>query len=327
MAGFELYAPRAATHRRTWTAMVIVLGFVFVLVAQIVVQIPYLITVFQAFAEAAAHHLPKPKVGPPPPSMVADILNYVLAIGLILVWVRYFERRRPDAIGFNAKPLMRFARGYLIGGGFLVAVVGAIWALGGYKVEGAGFLALPTAAGLLPILSYMVMFVVQGSSEEVWMRGWLMQIVASRHGIAWAVGINSVVFGALHLFNLFLIPPSWGNLTGVANVALFGVFISLYALNERSLWGVCGWHAAWNWLLGLGFGLEVSGLHLSVKPLLVDLMDKPGAAWWLTGGPWGPEGSVVTTLILGGGIAWLVRKGAMKPGDSFGAPQKTESEA
>ena len=152
------------------------------------------------------------------------------------------------------------------------------------------------------------------------MRGWLMQIVASRHGVVWGVIINSIVFGALHLGN---IKPSPAMYAGCANVALFGVFISLYAARERSLWGVCGWHAAWNWFLGVGFGLEVSGIHMDVEPLVVDLKDAPHAAWWLSGGEWGPEASVVATAVLLAGIVYLLVRGALTPGDSYGGPQET----
>lgn len=95
---------------------------------------------------------------------------------------------------------------------------------------------------------------------------------------------------------------------GLLNIALFGVFISLYAAREGSLWGVCGWHAAWNWLLGLGFGLEVSGQVVDAKPLIVDLTTRTEVPWWITGAAFGPEGSVVVTaLLLVGSVVLIVR--------------------
>jgi len=106
--------------------------------------------------------------------------------------------------------------------------------------------------GLATIVVLLLGFIVQGSTEEIFFRGWLMQLIASRHGLWLAIGINSVLFGLMHAAN---IPPSRELFMGLLNIALFGVFISLYAAREGSLWGVCGWHAAWNWLLGLGFGL------------------------------------------------------------------------
>ncbi|MGZ3297723.1 MAG: CPBP family intramembrane glutamic endopeptidase [Asticcacaulis sp.] len=316
MAGFELYAPRSASQKRTWVWAVILLCIVFNIIAGIIAAIPYFIEVVKY---VAAHpgvdgaHIPKPEVD----GVWFLYVPCLLQILFVLGWVTLVERRPVQAIGFNSGGLLKFARGYLIGCGMLAGIVGLIWLCGGYRVEGPGAWAAPTAAVLLPIGSYALAFIVQGSSEEVLMRGWLMQIVASRRGIIIAVIVNSLLFGLAHMFNPSPLVPK---IMGVSNVALFGVFISLYACRDRSLWGVCGWHGAWNWLLGIGFGLEVSGLKLHVKPLLIDLVDTPGTPVWLNGGAWGPEASVLTTGILVTGIALLIWRGALKPGDSFAAP-------
>ena len=218
-----------------------------------------------------------------------------------------FERRGLRQIGFNDQGLQRFLRGYAVGLAFLLAVVGVIWALGGYRIEGGGaFMAASVGGALVPIVVLLLGFVIQGSTEEILTRGWLMQVIASRHGLAWGVGVSSALFGLLHAAN---IDPSPELLTGVLNVVLFGVFIGLYAAREGSLWGVCGWHAAWNWLLGLGFGLEVSGQVIETTPLVVDLGTQTTVPWWVTGAAFGPEGSVVTTAVLLIGTVVLIVKG------------------
>lgn len=140
-------------------------------------------------------------------------------------------------------------------------------------------------------------------------RGWLMQLIASRHGLVVALIVNAVLFGLAHAGNT---EPTKELALGVVNIVLFGTFIGLYAAREGSLWGVCGWHAAWNWLLGLGFGLEVSGHVLKVTPLIVDLTTVEGAPWWLTGATFGPEASVVITVILLLASVWVVLRGPFK---------------
>jgi hypothetical protein len=42
----------------------------------------------------------------------------------------------------------------------------------------------------------------------------------------------------------------------------------------------------------------------------------------LTGASFGPEGSLVTSVVLGAAIAWQVSKGALKQGEGYPAPQK-----
>ena len=309
MAGIELYAQRKPGHRRTWTIAAIVLGLAFMLGGQVLAYFP-----------AVAAGFVKPGGG-------ADgwpQLAYELAAGfgfcavLVLLWAALFERRGPSALGLNADGPKRFVRGYLCGIAFLMAVVGSIWAAGGYVVEGPGaFQSAGVGAALLPIGVLMLGFIIQGSTEEILFRGWLMQLIASRHGLWIAVIGNSALFALAHAGN---IEPSRELYVGLANIVLFGLFISLYAAREGSLWGVCGWHAAWNWLLGLGFGLEVSGQVIDTVPLIADLTGKAGAPWWLTGAAFGPEASLVTTAVLLVGTVVLVVRGRTRDHGVEAAP-------
>lgn len=298
MAGIELYAERKRRHRRTWTAAAIALCLVFMIGGQVGALYP-----------AIALGFVSPGGGADGWPQLAYELVAAFGLGsvLVLLWAWLFERRGPATLGLNAKGPMRFLRGYLLGLAFLLTVIGVIWAAGGYVVEGAGaFGSAAVGAALLPIGVLLLGFIIQGSSEELLFRGWLMQLIASRHGLWIAVIANSALFALAHAGN---IEPSKELLVGLANIVLFGLFISLYAVREGSLWGVCGWHAAWNWLLGLGFGLEVSGMKIDSLPLITDLAAAPGAVWWLTGGAFGPEASVVATAVLLIGTVVLAMRG------------------
>ena len=301
MAGIELYAPRLARHRRTWSVAAVVLGAVFMIGGQILGVIPGVALGLMDTEGTSSGWL-------------GDFYMLVVMFGITALmlsgWVLWFERRPLSTIGFNENGLKRFLRGYAVGLAFLVATIGIIWAAGGYRIEGGGVFASAGAmAALLPIGALLLGFIVQGSTEEIVFRGWLMQLIASRHGLVIALIVNAVLFGLAHAGNT---EPTKELALGVVNIVLFGTFIGLYAAREGSLWGVCGWHAAWNWLLGLGFGLEVSGHVLDVTPLIVDLTSTDGAPWWLTGATFGPEASVVTTVILLGASVWIVMRGPFK---------------
>ena len=309
MAGIELYAGRKPRHRRTWTLAAIVLTVLFMLGGQLAAYYPAIATGFIT-----------PGGGSDGWPQLAYELTAAFGFGavLMLLWVRLFERRGPSVLGLNARGPVRFLRGYLLGLAFLLAVVGVIWIAGGYVVEGAGaFGSSAVGAALLPIGVLLLGFIIQGSSEELLFRGWLMQLIASRHGLWIAVIGNSVLFALAHAGN---IEPSKELYVGLANIVLFGLFISLYAVREGSLWGACGWHAAWNWLLGLGFGLEVSGMKIDSLPLITDLTAAQGAPWWLTGGAFGPEASGVTTAVLLLGTVILIILGRTRDHGVEAAP-------
>jgi hypothetical protein len=79
------------------------------------------------------------------------------------------------------------------------------------------------------------------------------------------------------------------------NLGLYGLFAALYALREESLWGICAFHSIWNWAQGNLFGLEVSGQSVS-GGMIFNLMES--GPDWLTGGAFGPEGGLATTIVL-----------------------------
>jgi CAAX protease family protein len=221
----------------------------------------------------------------------------------MLLWVRFVENRPLASMGLRKrKALGRFGRGLGLGLGFNAIAVFTIFALGGYDI--AAFAPAFAAPGALVMIALLfVGFIVQGSTEEIMMRGWVLSAMASRFGLVIAVIVNSTIFAALHLGNEGLGHINW---IAMANIVLVGLFLSLYALREGSLMGVCGFHAAWNWLLGLGFGLDVSGSTVNVPALIVDFDNRADMADWLTGSSFGPEGSLVVSIVLFIGVLWFL---------------------
>ena len=296
MRGIELYAPREARHRRTWTWAIIPMLLVFIIAGE------------GLATESASLLKLDLNDGQEPWWEIAYslVFGFGLAAVLLLAWVRLFERRPFKAIGLNGDGMARLLRGYLTGLCFLAIVVGGIWILGGYRVEASGAFLAPSPAAAFGALGVLLLgFIIQGSTEELLMRGWVMQLIASRYGLVAGIVFHSLVSSILHAAN---IAPSVELAFGLLNIVLVGIFLGLYAAREQSLWGVCGWHAAWNWLLGLGFGLEVSGKVIDTPPLIVDLKTNQAVPWWLTGGMFGPEASVLTTMLLIAGTIWLLRR-------------------
>ena len=58
------------------------------------------------------------------------------------------------------------------------------------------------------------------------------------------------------------------------------------------------------------FGLPTTGIELGLTPLVADYMPAPDTAVWLTGGADGPEGSVLTPIVLLVGtlvLSWMLQ--------------------
>lgn len=233
---------------------------------------------------------------------IALLLVSFGVMGLVVVaWSWLVEQRSLASIG-----LVYAGAGQSLGFGLLVGmltsggVVAAIWAAGGYQAS-AFFPAFAWDA-LTYITVLLACFVVQAGSEEILFRGWMMSALVRRINILGAIGIVSLIFTLLHM-------GRGTTLLTVSNTFLFSTFACCWALKARNVWGVMGWHAGWNWLIGTGFEVPVTGLDVQVPALLVHLT--PVGPHDLTGGAQGPEDSVFCGLFFAAATALLVARGAL----------------
>jgi uncharacterized protein len=238
--------------------------------------------------------------------LVAFTLLPFTLMGVVLIaWVRAVERGTLANLGLGDRlgpgTLRSFARGWLVGVGTLLLVVGIASLIGGFVPRETGW-AWQSPVSLLSILALLASFAVQASAEELLFRGWLLPSLARKFNVATGIVVSSAVFALLHF--------SRGQaLLVTIGLLLFGVFCALWAWRARSIAGVMGWHSGWNWLLAVGFGLPLSGLDVGIPALLLPL--QPVGADWLTGGAQGPEGSIVCVVFFIVGCAVLLRRRRM----------------
>jgi membrane protease YdiL (CAAX protease family) len=176
----------------------------------------------------------------------------------------------------------------------VIAIVVGIWMMGGFQfVAFGGAFRSPVFFGSIAIL--FVGFALQAGMEELLFRGWMLSAIAAKFGLVVAVVLSSLAFNVMHF-------DSRANWIFVMNVFLFAVFACCWAIRTGKVWGVMGWHGAWNWLLAVGFELRVTALDAHLPALVVKFV--PLGPDYLTGGIEGPEGSIVCTLVLTCGIAY-----------------------
>lgn len=230
--------------------------------------------------------------------LVAFLLVPFAATGfLLLLWVRFVERRSLATIGLGAPGgTGTFVRGHAIGSATACAVVAAI-ALGGGYLVGEIVPAFASGKALFAIVVFLLCFVVQAGVEEILFRGWMLSAVARRGHPAVAVALSTLLFTFLH-WNPRQHPLS------TSSTILFALFTCAWSLRAGNVWGVMGWHAGWNWMMGVGFEIPITGFDLDVPALVVHLTDR--GPTHLTGGDDGPESSLACILFFVLGIAWLM---------------------
>ena len=137
------------------------------------------------------------------------------------------------------------------------------------------------------IIFVSILLAAGSIGEELFFRGYGFQELLAAIG-PWATVMPvGVIFGLLHGSNP---GATWFS---AANTAGFGILFGYAYLRSRDLWLPMGLHFGWNFTLPL-FGVNVSGLRMKVTGY--EMSWTAGSLW--SGGVYGPEASVLTSVVL-----------------------------
>lgn len=219
---------------------------------------------------------------------------FVMIVLLLTLWLTIYEKRSIVTVGLAHRGfLKKIFSGITAGFVMSSLAIGLMVLTGCASIEG-GAERLQGSTALNSVLLMLAVFLVQAGGEEIVLRGWYLPVLGARYQPWIGVVISSIVFAAMHA-------PT--RPIAIMNLLLFGLFAALYCLREGSVWGIWGWHTAWNWTQGNLFGLPVSGNELWGGTLWNLKGTGPSA---LSGAGYGLEGSLFGTLVLLAGIAILV---------------------
>lgn len=225
------------------------------------------------------------------PAMYSGLMagfNLILtATGIIaaIVYCRLIERRSLASMGLvRDKCVRNYVLGAVLGTIMFAASVGICVIAGAVHYSGTDMYNIPVFAVIC------AGWLIQGAEEEILCRGLLMGSLSARMPLWGAVLINSAFFSVLHIFNGGFNPVVFVNLT------LFGLFMSVMALRFDSIIPCCAAHSLWNLTQGNIFGLPVSGTSSGPSVWRLELL--PNMELW-TGGTFGIEGGLGTTVVLG----------------------------
>jgi len=222
-------------------------------------------------------------IGGNPWYLVASVLSVFAAAALAnALLMRIYERGRLADVGFawNAAARRHLLLG--LGGGIGAALV----VLGGPLVAGAAELA-PAPPGDASVLFVSVLLVFGAAGEEMLFHGYGFQVLLAALG-PWATILpTSVLFAWAHSSNLNVAPLA------LANTGAWGAVLGYAFWRSGDLWLPIGLHLGWNWTLPLA-GANLSGFTMNLTGHAIRW--KIPALW--SGGDYGPEGGLVTSVIV-----------------------------
>lgn len=239
--------------------------------------------------------LKNPDIGPVYREFYNLFISFGFIIFLVWLWVRFFEKRSFKTMGFVGKnALKKYFSGFFMAIIMLSAVIALLTIFGTIGVKENPEAISFHFIGVFFLL--LIGYVVQGAAEEILARGWQFQVIAARYKTWLGAVISSVLFALLHGLNVGV------SVLAIVNLLLFSFLLILLILHHRSIWAACGWHTAWNWAMENVFGLKVSGSEGGDS--LLDLTANGPTI--ITGGDFGPEGSIFTTVVLIGGMIYIL---------------------
>jgi CAAX protease family protein len=247
--------------------------------------------------------------------LLAIALSAPPTVGMTLLFVRFLDRRKLASLGVRwpeggrqaaLRQLVTISFGTLaLLGGWLALVLALPPSLAVVRLAGvspaftAGPAWWPFPPGLLLIL-LLPGFLLQGGLEEWVVRGYIYRALKDRWRPWTAALASALLFALLHAANPQV------SAVALLNIVLAGLILAALVERSGSLWSATLAHGVWNFAVACLLSLPISGVRMFH---LLDVSVTGDER--LTGGAFGPEGSLLLTLVglpLAAALWWRARQ-------------------
>lgn len=205
---------------------------------------------------------------------------------VILGYCRWIEKRKLRTMGFVKNNwwkelLIGLAVGFLA---FTCCILLAAL-FGGVRIEG-----INTGFHWYYVVLMLLAYLIQGSAEEILVRGYFMVSFSRKKPLWLSVLISALLFALMH-----------GNNNGMSTMAsitlvLISILFALFIVKRGNIWIACGFHAMWNFTQGNIYGMSVSGYEKSKETIFNVVTTSENSL--ITGGDFGLEASLVTVIVM-----------------------------
>ena len=223
-----------------------------------------------------------------PTGNLALIMLFITVFSIIIpiLYCKFIEKRSLSSMGIVKKHAIRnYLLGLIIG-----FIMFSLVVLLNVVFGGMSFSSITSKIMIPYIIIYLIAYGIQGMSEEVLCRGYLMNSIGGKHRIGLAIITSSLIFALLHIFNPGI------TILAFFNLLLFGVFAALYMICFDNIWGVAAIHSIWNFAQGIIYGISVSGIYNAEHSIFLFKNVEEKAI--INGGTFGSEGGIAVTIAL-----------------------------
>jgi len=221
-----------------------------------------------------------------------EVIGFVIAT---VVVGKLLNKYSWDRMGWHTQPgglVPRLFRGIGLGALMAMLAIGLAFVFDHTRVHRTNDwvywprVALPLGLGLL----------LAALGEELMFRGYPLRRLADAIGALPAMLVLALLFGVAHARN------DQATFFSTVNVALAAVWLSFAFFSHGGMALAWGLHFGWNAGLSILFDAPVSGYTFQVPAVEYT----PGRHAWVDGGPFGPEGGIVATIVLVAGTLAVI---------------------
>ena len=217
-------------------------------------------------------------------SIISVLCSYIFSAGILLFFVKYFEKTTYDYFGFSKENNVLAIKAGL--GLAIFSVVGVVVIL---LISNNISLTLSNNFKIGTIIILIILVLIQGFIEEIVFRGYLMTRLAAKKGKWIAIILSSLFYLVFRMSN-----PATSKLD-LINIFLISIVMSLLYWYFDNILVIAIFHAFWNCISGVILGFNISGIRVSDSLFAVKAISDKQI---LIGGSYGIEGSIITTVFF-----------------------------
>jgi membrane protease YdiL (CAAX protease family) len=204
--------------------------------------------------------------------------GFLVTLGYTALLSQQIEKRRVWSFGlkWESTGWRDLFAGILLASVLFISIVGTGAARNWYTFRSV----VPAVDALVIAVVGFLVLLPAAATEELSIRGYLMQTLERQWGKPAAIGLSSVAFAFLHAMNPSMLKYPLASV----GLILAGLYLASAYYLTRNLWLAIFLHTGWNLLVGPVFGLPVSGIEAPASILRTQAI---GPSLW-TGGEFGP---------------------------------------